>query len=90
MKVYQASVSLLWRTGSLFLFSGNPYNPVSSLAKFQEDNEIIENQDLVSWISLGVSHLPTTEDIPVTTTGMTYHVEYNHKFYLLAHLCVPV
>ena len=55
-----------------------------SLAQFQEDNESIVDEDLVSWITLGVNHIPTAEDIPVTTTGMTEHVKYDQKFYLLS------
>ena len=48
-----------------------------SLAQFQEDNESIVDEDLVSWITLGVNHIPTAEDIPVTTTGMSEHVKYD-------------
>ena len=59
-----------------------------SLAQFQEDNDSIVDEDLVSWITLGVNHIPTAEDIPVTTTGMSEHVKYDQKFYLLAHLCL--
>ena len=59
-----------------------------SLAQFQEDDDRIVDEDLVSWITLGVNHIPTAEDIPVTTTGMSEHVKYDQKFYLLAHLCL--
>ena len=59
------------------IFSGDIFNPVISLAQFQEDNDSIVDEDLVSWITLGVNHIPTAEDIPVTTTGMSEHVKYD-------------
>jgi len=51
------------------MFLGDPFNPPVSLSHFQEDNESILDQDLVCWITLGVNHVPTSEDVPVTTTG---------------------
>jgi diamine oxidase len=37
-------------------------------------------QDLVAWISMGVHHIPHTEDLPVTPT-----VGLNLNFYLLPY-----
>ncbi|XP_067929902.1 putative amine oxidase [copper-containing] [Watersipora subatra] len=47
----------------------DPYDPLISLKYFQEDNESIVDEDLVCWVTLGVNHVPTAEDIPVTTTA---------------------
>jgi len=56
----------------LFLFTaGDPYTPLVSLQNFQSDDESIVDEDLVAWVTLGVHHLPTAEDIPVTTTGQS-------------------
>ena len=56
----------------LLLFIGDPYDPLIALKYFQEDDESIIDEDLVCWVSLGVNHIPTSEDIPVTTTGRSY------------------
>ena len=42
--------------------------PVFDFDDYIKDNESIENQDLVAWVSMGVLHIPNTEDIPVTVT----------------------
>ncbi|XP_046373262.1 putative amine oxidase [copper-containing] isoform X1 [Haliotis rufescens] len=45
-------------------------DPVVSLQSFIDDNENIVDQDLVAWATVGMLHLPHTEDIPNTpTTG---------------------
>ena len=44
------------------------YDPVVNFREFIEDNEDIVNQDLVSWISVGLMHIPHSEDIPNTAT----------------------
>lgn len=45
------------------------FNPVVDFSKFIEDDENIVNQDLVSWISVGLMHIPHSEDIPNTATS---------------------
>lgn len=63
------------RKESEFLSSSNygmydTLNPVVDFSKFYEDNETIVDQDLVFWLTLGLHHIPHTEDLPVTpTTG---------------------
>ncbi|RUS74888.1 hypothetical protein EGW08_017353 [Elysia chlorotica] len=54
--------------------SSSPYamwdskNPVTDFSKFYEDNEKIVDEDLVFWITMGMHHIPHTEDLPVTPT----------------------
>ncbi|XP_065066376.1 diamine oxidase [copper-containing]-like [Rhopilema esculentum] len=42
--------------------------PAFDFDEYVKDDENIENQDLVAWVSLGCLHVPNTEDIPVTVT----------------------
>lgn len=44
------------------------YDPVVNFRGFIDDDEVIVNQDLVSWISVGLTHIPHSEDIPNTAT----------------------
>ncbi|XP_062589032.1 putative amine oxidase [copper-containing] [Saccostrea cucullata] len=45
--------------------------PVVNFDDYLRDNESIVDEDLVAWVSLGVQHIPHTEDLPVThTPGM--------------------
>ncbi|XP_028404456.1 amiloride-sensitive amine oxidase [copper-containing]-like isoform X1 [Dendronephthya gigantea] len=44
------------------------YNPVVDFKKFILDNESIVDEDLVSWITVAVMHIPHSEDIPNTAT----------------------
>ncbi|KAH9499263.1 hypothetical protein Btru_003550 [Bulinus truncatus] len=54
--------------------SSSPYamwdslNPVTDFTKFYEDDENIDNEDLVFWITSGMHHIPRAEDLPLTTT----------------------
>ncbi|XP_030638023.1 retina-specific copper amine oxidase [Chanos chanos] len=51
------------------LFSQNDiWNPAVDFSKFIEDNERIENEDLVAWVTTGFLHIPHAEDIPNTVT----------------------
>lgn len=43
--------------------------PVFDFDDYVKNNESIVNQDLVAWVSMGVLHIPNTEDIPVTVTS---------------------
>jgi len=45
------------------------YDPVVDFANFVADNESIVNEDLVAWVTVGMMHLPHSEDIPNTTTA---------------------
>ncbi|KAI8777811.1 amine oxidase [copper-containing] [Biomphalaria glabrata] len=54
--------------------SSSPYamwdslNPVTDFSKFYEDDENINGEDLVFWITSGMHHIPRAEDLPLTTT----------------------
>ncbi|XP_076852139.1 primary amine oxidase, liver isozyme-like [Brachyhypopomus gauderio] len=51
------------------LYSQNyMWDPVVDFSKYIEDNEVIENEDLVAWVTTGFLHIPHTEDIPNTVT----------------------
>lgn len=55
-----------------------PRNPVVDLESFLTDNDTMDNEDIVAWVTMGVHHIPHTEDVPsTTTTGSQF------KFYLL-------
>ena len=45
------------------------YNPVVDFEQFTADNERIVNEDLVAWVTVGVMHVPHSEDIPNTATA---------------------
>ncbi|GFO42009.1 amine oxidase [Plakobranchus ocellatus] len=57
--------------------SSSPYamfdskNPVVDFSKFYEDNEDIVDKDLVFWLTMGLHHIPRTEDLPLTATTGT-------------------
>ncbi|XP_033750640.1 putative amine oxidase [copper-containing] [Pecten maximus] len=42
--------------------------PVVNFQDFLDDNESIVDEDLVAWLTLGMHHIPHTEDLPVTPT----------------------
>ncbi|XP_042360253.1 membrane primary amine oxidase-like [Plectropomus leopardus] len=44
------------------------WTPPVDFSKYIEDNENIENQDLVAWVTAGFLHIPHAEDIPNTVT----------------------
>ncbi|XP_062841009.1 retina-specific copper amine oxidase [Trichomycterus rosablanca] len=51
------------------LYSQNyMWEPFVDFSKFIEDNESIDNEDLVAWVTAGFLHIPHTEDIPNTVT----------------------
>ena len=47
----------------------NPKDPDASrkYVKDMVDGESIENTDIVAWVALGFLHIPTSEDVPMTT-----------------------
>ena len=47
----------------------DPWDPVVSLDHYIADNEDIVDKDLVAWVSLGMMHIPRTEDMPTVTTS---------------------
>ncbi|XP_071590549.1 LOW QUALITY PROTEIN: diamine oxidase [copper-containing] [Heliangelus exortis] len=46
----------------------NPWDPPVTFESFIRDNESIEDQDLVAWVTVGFLHVPHAEDIPNTAT----------------------
>ncbi|CAC5412329.1 AOC1 [Mytilus coruscus] len=56
--------------------------PVFTFQQFIDDNENIVDQDLVTWVAMGMHHIPQKEDIPVThITGMSrsfFFLPYNY------------
>ncbi|XP_066499109.1 retina-specific copper amine oxidase [Hoplias malabaricus] len=44
------------------------WEPVVDFSKYVENDENIENQDLVAWVTAGFLHIPHAEDIPNTVT----------------------
>ncbi|GFS16773.1 amine oxidase [Elysia marginata] len=44
------------------------FDPVTDFTTFYEDDEKIVDEDLVFWITMGMHHIPHTEDLPVTPT----------------------
>ncbi|XP_068587637.1 primary amine oxidase, liver isozyme-like [Cebidichthys violaceus] len=53
--------------GSLYNQHGM-WTPAVDFSKYIEDNESIDNQDLVAWVTAGFLHIPHSEDIPNTVT----------------------
>ena len=60
-------------------FGSSVYNqyggeePVFSFDEYLKNNDNIENEDLVAWVSIGGLHIPVAEDIPTTfSTGNSY------------------
>ncbi|XP_022780848.1 amiloride-sensitive amine oxidase [copper-containing]-like [Stylophora pistillata] len=45
------------------------HDPVVDFSKFTDDDESIVNEDLVAWVTVGVMHIPHSEDIPNTATA---------------------
>ncbi|KAM8810433.1 diamine oxidase [copper-containing] [Eudromia elegans] len=46
----------------------DPWEPVVDFEGFVRDNESIEDQDLVAWVTVGFLHIPHAEDVPNTAT----------------------
>uniref|UniRef100_G1QUW2 Amine oxidase n=1 Tax=Nomascus leucogenys TaxID=61853 RepID=G1QUW2_NOMLE len=46
----------------------DPWDPPVVFEKFLHNNENIENEDLVAWVTVGFLHIPHSEDIPNTAT----------------------
>ncbi|XP_062589035.1 putative amine oxidase [copper-containing] isoform X1 [Saccostrea cucullata] len=67
------------------IYSGlDAKSPVVNFDDFLKDDENIVDEDLVAWVSMGVQHIPHTEDLPVThTPGMDL------SFFLLPYNYFP-
>ncbi|XP_068700535.1 diamine oxidase [copper-containing]-like [Montipora foliosa] len=46
-----------------------PSNPVLDFRKYLLDNDSIVNEDLVAWVTIGMMHVPHSEDIPNIATA---------------------
>uniref|UniRef100_A0A4X2KKL0 Amine oxidase n=1 Tax=Vombatus ursinus TaxID=29139 RepID=A0A4X2KKL0_VOMUR len=46
----------------------DPWDPPVVFEEFLRNNEKIENEDLVAWVTVGFLHIPHSEDIPNTAT----------------------
>ncbi|XP_006895224.1 PREDICTED: amiloride-sensitive amine oxidase [copper-containing] [Elephantulus edwardii] len=46
----------------------DPWDPPVVFEKYLRNNENIENEDLVAWVTVGFLHIPHSEDIPNTST----------------------
>ncbi|KAM4535028.1 retina-specific copper amine oxidase [Fundulus diaphanus] len=56
------------QTSSSLYNQNDIWTPAVDFSKYIEDNESIENQDLVAWVTTGFLHIPHAEDIPNTVT----------------------
>lgn len=59
--------------------------PSEPLLEFESytDGESLDQEDLVAWVNMGSLHLPTSEDVPVTTTPGTstsFYIRPNNYF----------
>lgn len=72
------------RTSSTIYSLMDSLSPVVNFEEFLNDDENIVDEDLVAWVSMGVQHIPHTEDLPVThTPGMDL------SFFLLPYNYFP-
>ncbi|NXK15543.1 AOC1 oxidase, partial [Herpetotheres cachinnans] len=55
-------------TSSSIYTQNDPWEPLVSFEGFIRNNETIEDQDLVAWVTVGFLHVPHAEDIPNTAT----------------------
>ncbi|XP_019384234.1 PREDICTED: amiloride-sensitive amine oxidase [copper-containing] [Crocodylus porosus] len=46
----------------------NPWDPLIDFEAFIRNDESIENEDLVAWVTVGFLHIPHSEDVPNTAT----------------------
>ncbi|XP_028268633.1 retina-specific copper amine oxidase [Parambassis ranga] len=56
------------QTSSSLYSQNNMWDPAVDFSKYIEDNESIEDEDLVAWVTAGFLHIPHAEDIPNTVT----------------------
>ena len=63
------------------LYDCNSMTNVKNNLKTFLDAENITNEDIVMWIAVGFAHVPTSEDIPVTTDVESGFMLKPHNFY---------
>ncbi|XP_034045866.1 primary amine oxidase, liver isozyme-like isoform X2 [Thalassophryne amazonica] len=56
------------QTSSSLYSQNEMWSPAVDFSKFIEDNENIQGEDLVAWVTAGFLHIPHAEDIPNTVT----------------------
>ncbi|XP_027394404.1 amiloride-sensitive amine oxidase [copper-containing] [Bos indicus x Bos taurus] len=56
------------RYSSSIYNQNDPWDPPVVFEEFLRNNENIEDEDLVAWVTVGFLHIPHAEDIPNTTT----------------------
>ncbi|XP_013909137.1 PREDICTED: amiloride-sensitive amine oxidase [copper-containing] [Thamnophis sirtalis] len=54
-------------SSSLYI-QNDPWHPSMSFENFLRNDESIDKQDLVAWVTVGFLHIPHSEDIPNTAT----------------------
>ncbi|KAL3885325.1 hypothetical protein ACJMK2_025401 [Sinanodonta woodiana] len=47
----------------------DPWDPILDFEDYLSDNESIWDEDLVAWVTMGVYHIPSAEDVPSTPTA---------------------
>ncbi|XP_064361628.1 diamine oxidase [copper-containing] [Dromaius novaehollandiae] len=55
-------------TSSSLYTQNDPWEPAVNFEGFIRNNESIEDQDLVAWVTVGFLHVPHAEDVPNTAT----------------------
>ncbi|KAH0627728.1 hypothetical protein JD844_003869 [Phrynosoma platyrhinos] len=55
-------------TSSSLYVQNDPWQPTVSFENFLRNDESIENEDLVAWLTVGFLHIPHAEDVPNTAT----------------------
>uniref|UniRef100_UPI00254061DA amiloride-sensitive amine oxidase [copper-containing] n=1 Tax=Euleptes europaea TaxID=460621 RepID=UPI00254061DA len=55
-------------TSSSIYIQNNPWEPHVSFESFLQDDESLDDQDLVAWVTVGFLHIPHSEDVPNTST----------------------
>ncbi|NWJ03367.1 AOC1 oxidase, partial [Crypturellus undulatus] len=55
-------------TSSSIYNQNDPWEPVVDFEGFVRDDESIEDEDLVAWVTVGFLHIPHAEDVPNTAT----------------------
>ncbi|KAM8824322.1 retina-specific copper amine oxidase [Synchiropus picturatus] len=56
------------QTSSSLYSQNNMWSPAVDFSQYLQDNENIEDEDLVAWVTTGFLHIPHAEDIPNTVT----------------------
>ena len=54
--------------------------PCLNFDRLPDDNEGIVDEDLVTWVTMGVHHVPHSEDLPTTSTPGREASFYLHPY----------